>query len=109
MELAEGAAVRQCIQTQHECMVGCICMHMAIATPAAASCCRACHRDADAARVLRDVYRLGSSYSSAPSGMVDLSDTTISRLGSKLTIMRDLKVRGGSNTFEEDGHTSYSK
>lgn len=56
-------------------------------------CCCVPHRDADAARVLRDVYRLGSSYSSAPSGMVDLSDTTISRLGSKLTIMRDLKVR----------------
>lgn len=51
-----------------------------------------CCRDADAARVLRDVYRLGSSYSSTVSGMVDLSDTTISRLGSKLTIMRDLKV-----------------
>lgn len=50
-------------------------------------------RDADAARVLRDVYRLGSSYSSAPSGLVDLGDITISRLGSKLTIMRDLKVR----------------
>jgi hypothetical protein len=49
-------------------------------------------RDADATRVLRDVYRLGSSYSSRVSGMADLSDTTISRLSSKITILRDLKV-----------------
>jgi hypothetical protein len=52
-------------------------------------------RDAEAARVLRDVYRLGSSYSSAHSGLVDLSDTTVSRLTSKRDIMRDLKVRAG--------------
>lgn len=48
--------------------------------------------DAEAARVLRDVYRLGSSYSSTVGGMVDLGDTTISRLGSKILVMKDLKV-----------------
>lgn len=48
--------------------------------------------DAEAARVLRDVYRLGSSYNSTVGGMVDLGDTTISRLGSKILVMKDLKV-----------------
>lgn len=81
---------------QQHCKVGC-CLSDLPALPAAvAGCCTVLvRRDPEAVRVLRDVYRLGSSYSSAPSGLVDLSDTTVSRLTSKLTIMRDLKVSQG--------------
>lgn len=56
--------------------------------------------DAEAARVLRDVYRLGSSYSSTVGGMVDLGDTTISRLGSKILVMKDLKASRGAHASE---------
>jgi hypothetical protein len=59
--------------------------------------------DAEAAKVLRDLYRLGSAYSSAAgaaAGMVDLSDATISRLGSKLAVMRDLQASRGAHARE---------
>lgn len=83
-----------CEQTQHAHVPHApkLCCILPPCLPCLLLWCAVVRRDADAARVLRDVYRLGSSYSSAPSGLVDLGDITISRLGSKLTIMRDLKV-----------------
>lgn len=44
--------------------------------------------------MLRDVYKLSSTYASGSTGgMIDLSDSTISRLSAKLASMKDLKVR----------------
>mgnify|MGYP003589272848 CR=1 FL=1 len=42
---------------------------------------------------MRDVYKLSSIYSSGSTGgMIDLSDSSISRLSAKLGAMKDLKV-----------------
>jgi hypothetical protein len=63
------------------------------------SCCAAVraaaglvYRDKEASKVVRDMYKLSSSYAASGGAPVDLSDATISKLSSKLQAMKDLKV-----------------
>jgi hypothetical protein len=52
------------------------------------------YRDEEASKVVRDMYKLSSSYAASGGAPVDLSDATISKLSSKLQAMKDLKVGG---------------
>ncbi|KAF6264709.1 microtubule associated protein-domain-containing protein [Scenedesmus sp. NREL 46B-D3] len=56
--------------------------------------------DEEASRVVRDMYRLSSSYATSGGAPVDLSDTTISRLSSKLQAMKDLRSARATHAAE---------
>eukprot|EP00878_Enallax_costatus_P027660 GHUV01029802.1.p1 GENE.GHUV01029802.1~~GHUV01029802.1.p1 ORF type:complete len:632 (+),score=237.56 GHUV01029802.1:325-2220(+) len=57
--------------------------------------------DEEAAKVLRDVYKLSSTYTSGSTGgMIDLSDSSISRLSAKLGAMKDLKASRAAHAAE---------
>ncbi|WIA37030.1 hypothetical protein OEZ86_014014 [Tetradesmus obliquus] len=56
--------------------------------------------DKEASKVVRDMYKLSASYAASGGAPVDLSDSTISKLSSKLQAMKDLKSARATHAAE---------